>query len=63
MRNLYRLASLIWASTSVADADFDLLIELMRRTDRGTNVIRLADKLIQKHGSAEKVLAELDHEY
>ena len=61
-----RLVSLIStrASTQEPDPDFDLIHEVMRRSERRdiTGVLLRVGRLIHEHGSAEAALAALDHE-
>ena len=61
-----RLISLISTRSSTQDADpeFDLVVEVMRRTDRRdlAEVPRRVAHLKEQHGSAERALAALEHE-
>jgi hypothetical protein len=61
-----RLVSLIStrASTQEPDPEFDLIHEVMRRSERRdyAGVLLRVGRLIHEHGSAESALAALEHE-
>jgi hypothetical protein len=51
------------ASSQGADPELDLTIEMLRRHRDLTEVLLRKDQLIEQHGSAEKALAVLEHEF
>jgi hypothetical protein len=61
-----KLVSLISTRSSTQDPDpgFDLIVEVMRHTDRRylADVPKRVDGLIKQYGSAEGALAALEHD-